>query len=82
MQPENTEVSLRVNGMTTNHEATVDLDESQTIVLDHPLVRKISKKSTHSRNNLVPFDGKDGRRIRGIGGRDWRGNFLRLLNKH
>jgi hypothetical protein len=36
------------------------------------LVRIVSKKSTHGGNDLVPFGGENGRRIRGTGGRDWR----------
>jgi hypothetical protein len=35
-QPENPEAALRVNGTTTNQEATVEPDESQTTVSDHP----------------------------------------------
>jgi hypothetical protein len=37
VQPENTEAAPRVNGTTTNQEATVEPDESQTTVSDHPL---------------------------------------------
>jgi hypothetical protein len=36
-QPENTEAALKVNGMTTNQEATIEPDESQTTMSDHPL---------------------------------------------
>jgi hypothetical protein len=37
MQPENTEETMRVNGTTMNQEAAVELDESQTTMLEHPL---------------------------------------------
>jgi hypothetical protein len=37
VQPENTEAAPRVNGTMLNLEATVEPDESQTIVSDHPL---------------------------------------------
>jgi hypothetical protein len=36
VQPENTEAAPRVNGMMMNQEATVEPDESQTTVSDHP----------------------------------------------
>jgi hypothetical protein len=37
VQLENTEAPLKVNGTTPNMEATVEPDESQTTVSDHPL---------------------------------------------
>jgi hypothetical protein len=36
VQPENIEVAPRVNGTTTNQEASVKLNESQTTMSDHP----------------------------------------------
>jgi hypothetical protein len=37
VQPENTEAALKVNGTMMNQEATVEPDESQTTISDHPL---------------------------------------------
>jgi hypothetical protein len=36
VQPENTEAALKVNGTTPNQEVTIEPDESQTTISDHP----------------------------------------------
>jgi hypothetical protein len=35
------------------------------------LVRIVTKQGTKGRNDLVSFGGEHGRRVRGIGGREW-----------
>jgi hypothetical protein len=37
MQPEKTEVALKVNGMTSEPTTTVELDDSQMTISEHPI---------------------------------------------
>jgi hypothetical protein len=38
------------------------------------LIRIVTKQGTQGRNDLISFGGEHGRRVRGIGGREWSGS--------